>query len=54
MQLGSSGERNVPPLNIKAWERLSLTTDSFESLMASVDSQIEIVEQTFLTKASAS
>ncbi len=49
MQLGSSGERFVPPLQWQAWERLSLPIEIIESTMESVDEQIIEVERAFLT-----
>jgi HD-like signal output (HDOD) protein len=49
MQLGSSGERRVPPVNLKAWERLALPLDALESTVEKVDAQIQEVEQAFLS-----
>jgi HD-like signal output (HDOD) protein len=51
MQMGNSGERFVPPLNLRAWERVGLAPDSLESVMKSIDEQIEAVEETFLHSA---
>jgi len=51
MEMGSSGERFVPPLNLKAWERLSLAPDLLASVIKSIDEQIEVVEETFLRAA---
>ncbi|MGO9200700.1 MAG: HDOD domain-containing protein [Limisphaerales bacterium] len=48
MQMGHSGERFVPPLNQKAWERVGLATCILESVVRSIDEQIEIVQQAFL------
>jgi HD-like signal output (HDOD) protein len=48
MQMGHSGERFVPPLNLKAWERVGLATSILESVMRSIDEQIEIVQEAFL------
>jgi len=48
MQMGNSGERFVPPLNAKAWERVGLSADILESVMRSVDQQIDVVQETFL------
>jgi hypothetical protein len=53
MQLGSSGERWIPPLQTKAWERLNLPVDILESIMDSVDNQIIEVERAFLSAAKA-
>lgn len=49
MQLGSSGERRVPPVNLRAWERLALPLDALESTVEKVDAQIHEVEQAFLS-----
>jgi HD-like signal output (HDOD) protein len=48
MQMGRSGERFVPPLNEKAWERVGLATSILESVIRSIDEQIEIVQEAFL------
>jgi HD-like signal output (HDOD) protein len=48
MQMGRSGERFVPPLNQKAWERVGLATSILESVIRSIDEQIETVQQAFL------
>jgi HD-like signal output (HDOD) protein len=48
MQIGSSGERHVPPLQVKAWEQVNLPLDTLESVFTSVDDQIEAVEEVFL------
>ena len=48
MQIGSSGERYIPPLQTKAWEYLNLATDSLESVITSIDDQIEAVQEVFL------
>ncbi len=50
MQLGGSGEHWVPPLDMRAWDRLSLATDLLESIVKSIDDQILAVEQVFLTQ----
>jgi len=50
MALGSSGERFVPKLHPSAWVRLNLAPDGLESLMDSVDDQIESVVQMFLKR----
>jgi len=44
MQMGSSGERFVPPLNLNAWERVGLPIDRVESVMNSIDQQIGAVQ----------
>ena len=48
MQVGSSGERFVPPLNLKAWEHLGFSSDMLESVMSAIDDQIETVQEVFL------
>jgi HD-like signal output (HDOD) protein len=48
MQLGSSGERFVPPLQMNAWEKLNLTPDILEPLMHSMEDQLEAVQEAFL------
>ena len=50
MELGVSGERMVPPLNPKAWERLALGMDVIESVMTGVDAQLVDVERAFLAR----
>jgi putative nucleotidyltransferase with HDIG domain len=50
MQHGCSGERWVPPLQTKAWERLNLPVDILESIVESMDSQLAEVERAFLQK----
>jgi HD-like signal output (HDOD) protein len=50
MQLGSSGERFVPPLNPKAWELLGLQTEVLRSVVTGVDEQIEAVQEIFLSR----
>jgi putative nucleotidyltransferase with HDIG domain len=49
MELGSSGEHRVAPLNRKAWDRINLPLDVLGSLMDNIDNQIEAVEDAFLT-----
>ena len=51
MQLGSAGERFIPELDSKAWERLNLPLDSLETVVDSVDEQVQVVEQVFLGSA---
>jgi HD-like signal output (HDOD) protein len=48
MELGSSGERFVPPLSLRAWERIGLSPELIESIMNTVDDQIEAVEASLL------
>jgi HD-like signal output (HDOD) protein len=47
MGTGSSGERFVPPLNHKAWDRIGLSPNILESVMNSVDEQIHVLMETF-------
>jgi HD-like signal output (HDOD) protein len=53
MQIGSSGERHVPPLNMLAWETLRLSPDVLSSVVEGIDEQIEAVQDIFLNKAMA-
>lgn len=48
MQLGSSGERYVPPLNMRAWETLGVATSVLPGIVASIDEQLEAVQDVFL------
>jgi HD-like signal output (HDOD) protein len=48
MQMGNSGEHLVPPLSLKAWERVALPIDTLDSVMRSIDDQIEVVQAAFL------
>lgn len=52
MQMGNSGEKYVPPLNLRAWERVGLSADLMESIMRSIDEQIEAVHESFLRSTS--
>jgi HD-like signal output (HDOD) protein len=49
MQIGSSGEHHVPPLNLKAWETLRLPVDVLSSIVGGIDDQIEAVQEVFLS-----
>jgi HD-like signal output (HDOD) protein len=53
MQLGSSGEKLVPPLQAKAWELLNVNEDILESIIHSIDDQIEAVQEVFLRSRAA-
>lgn len=53
LKIGSSGERFVPTLNGKAWERLGLSSDLLSPLVADIDEQIEAVQEIFLSHATA-
>jgi HD-like signal output (HDOD) protein len=48
MQIGSSGERHVPPLQMKAWELLNFTPDVLASVVTAIDDQIEAVQEAFM------
>jgi hypothetical protein len=50
MQLGSSGERFIPPLNAKAWNRLGLATDSLGTLMNTIEEQLDAIQEVFLSR----
>jgi len=50
MQIGSSGERHVPPLNMKAWEILRLQPDVLSSIVAGIDDQVEAVRGVFIKR----
>jgi HD-like signal output (HDOD) protein len=50
MQIGSSGERHVPPLNLKAWEILRLQPDVLSSIIAGIDDQVEAVRGVFIKR----
>jgi HD-like signal output (HDOD) protein len=50
MQIGSSGERYVPPLNQKAWEVLKFSPDVLGSIVGKIDEQIEAVQDVFLSR----
>ena len=47
MQIGSSGERHVPPLQMKAWETLRLSTDVLPGVMRAIEEQLGAVQDTF-------
>lgn len=48
MQMGSSGERRVPPLNSQAWAMLNLKTAMLEPVMNGIDEQIDAAKEMFL------
>ena len=48
LQLGSSGERQVPPLNMRAWETLGLPTSTLGSIVAGIEAQFGAVQEVFL------
>ena len=50
MQIGSSGERHVPPLNMKAWETLRIQASVLSSIVAGIDDQLEAVEDVFIKR----
>jgi putative nucleotidyltransferase with HDIG domain len=52
MGLGGAGERWIPPLNMKVWERLDLPLEVLGPAMSAIDEQYLAVEKAFLpTKA---
>jgi HD-like signal output (HDOD) protein len=50
MRIGSSGERHVPPLNMKAWEILRFPPQILTGIVAGIDEQIEAVQAVFLAQ----
>ncbi len=48
LQIGSSGERHVPPLNMRAWETLGLPTTVLPNIVAGIEEQLEAVQEVFL------
>lgn len=53
MRIGNSGERFVPPLHPRAWERIGLPPAIIETVVKSVDEQLDVVSQVFLSAKSA-
>ena len=54
MQIGSSGEHFVPPLNMKAWEALELSTDDLSSMVEKIDEQLVAAQEVFLSHVAKS
>jgi HD-like signal output (HDOD) protein len=54
LQIGTSGERFVPPLQRAAWESLRLPVDVIGSVMSGIERQIEAVQGAFLSCERAS
>ncbi len=48
MQVGSSGERFVPPLNQTAWATLGMTPAALSPVVTGIDEQFEAVQDMFL------
>ncbi len=48
LQIGSSGERHVPPMNQRAWEILGLPTSALAPITAELEAQLGAVEEVFL------
>ena len=48
LQLGSSGERNIPPLSMRAWETLGLPTTALPAIVTSMEAQLGAVLDVFL------
>ncbi len=51
LQLGTSGEPLTPPLQAAAWDLLQLELGILDSLAATIDTQLEAVEDAFLRAA---
>lgn len=51
MELGSSGERHVPPLQLEAWNALHCSTDLLSLVVTAIEEQIETVEEAFMSAA---
>ncbi len=52
MELGSSGERCIPPLVPEAWEQLGLSTSALEPILNEVDRQFHDIIEVFLEPVS--
>lgn len=50
MEFGCTGETRIPPLNMKVWERIGLSTNALESVTQSIDEQYNAVEAIFLAR----
>lgn len=50
MQIGCSGERYAPPLNVKVWESLKIPLDTLPMIVNAVDEQIDAVLSAFLKR----
>ena len=48
MDLGSSGERYVPPIDSKAWDRLGLPSSMLSSVVTQVSLQVDDLAEIFL------
>lgn len=48
MQIGGSGEKYVPALDMRAWKRLELSSAFLEFLIVAVDEQLETTQSVFL------
>ncbi len=48
LEIGSSGERSVPPLDTKAWEVVGLPSSLLSSILAQVDRQVDEVIKIFM------
>ena len=51
MGWGGSGEKWIPALHQRAWDRLALPVEAIESTMTAVDTQLAEVEQAFMRVA---
>jgi putative nucleotidyltransferase with HDIG domain len=54
MEIGSSGERHVPPLNRKVWETLGFSKEILATTIAGIDEQMEAMQDIFLNRSVAS
>lgn len=50
MSLGTSGERFVPPLDVRAWNLLGLDSEALRRVVQEIDNQIEVVQSVFLKR----
>jgi putative nucleotidyltransferase with HDIG domain len=53
LQLGSSGERRVPPLHASAWDTLGLNGELLDSVIDSIDEQFDAVQEALLPRTRA-
>jgi HD-like signal output (HDOD) protein len=53
MEIGSSGERLVPPIHPKALETLGLSTEALGPIMTAIEEQIEAVQEVFMNRPKA-
>lgn len=51
MEQGCGGESRIPPLEMKAWDRLNIALDLLPPVINSVDEQMTVIEEVFLDPA---